>query len=304
MAMPVRLDIRHLQMLKVLKASSSMKEAAIKLNITPSALSHRLREAERRLSTNLLYRDQSRITLTLAARRLISAADTILAELENAEKEAELGYRGFDQVVKIGSRANMARRWLPQLLIEFMASDPKTTVEIVTAAAADPLEWLHGEGINLAIVSGKKPSGNVIAKHLFSDELVAVLPKDHPQTKRVVVSAEDFYGDTYITYGIEIEPGHEYDLLFKESAPLPKKMINVGSLDFILEFVKLGYGVSFLMKSAVLDAVQRGDVDIRPLKAGGGLSIDCWAVYSKVMPETAATARLAALLERSSSALS
>jgi len=106
-----------------------------------------------------------------------------------------------------------------------------------------------------------------------------------------------------VTYGIEIEPGHEYDLLFKESAPLPKKMINVGSLDYILEFVKLGYGVSFLMKSAIMDNVRRGEVDCRPLKSGGGLSIECWAVYSKVVPETAAVARLAAMLERSAAAM-
>ena len=52
------LDIRHLEMIVSLAQTSRVTDAAEQLDITPSALSHRIREVERRLDVPTIYTRQ------------------------------------------------------------------------------------------------------------------------------------------------------------------------------------------------------------------------------------------------------
>ena len=64
---PPLLDLRHLQMIWVLAGTPRVTDAAEQLGITPSALSHRIREAERRLDVQLFTRVRKRLRMTPAA---------------------------------------------------------------------------------------------------------------------------------------------------------------------------------------------------------------------------------------------
>ena len=61
------LDLRHLQLIQAVIETGRITDAAKKLGVTPSALSHRLREAERRLDVPLFTRMHKKLRRTPAA---------------------------------------------------------------------------------------------------------------------------------------------------------------------------------------------------------------------------------------------
>ena len=84
-----KLDIKHLTMLRAIAETGSITAAANQLGVTQSALSHRLREAERRLDLPLLLRQPGQTTLSPEGLRLRALADQIVEDLAQLEMELE-----------------------------------------------------------------------------------------------------------------------------------------------------------------------------------------------------------------------
>ena len=61
------LEIRHLETLTAIREAGSLQDAAERLHVTQSALSHQLRDLEVRLKTPLLNRRTRPARLTTAA---------------------------------------------------------------------------------------------------------------------------------------------------------------------------------------------------------------------------------------------
>src|SRR5512134_1094022 len=81
------LEMRHLQLVKAVAEEGSVTRAGLRLNLTQSALSHQLRDAEDRLGTRLFDRIGKRMVLTPAGQRLLLSARAVLEELARAERE-------------------------------------------------------------------------------------------------------------------------------------------------------------------------------------------------------------------------
>ena len=80
-------ELRHLKTLHALRESSSLVEAAERLHLTQSALSHQFKELEERLGTPLFIRKTKPIRFTSAGLRLLQTADAVLPHLRSAERD-------------------------------------------------------------------------------------------------------------------------------------------------------------------------------------------------------------------------
>ena len=81
------LDLRHLELIQAIIETGRITDAAENLGVTPSALSHRLREAERRLDVPLFIRMHKRLRATPAAEYMAVVAERILSDLNHAEED-------------------------------------------------------------------------------------------------------------------------------------------------------------------------------------------------------------------------
>ena len=72
------LEIRHLKTLHALRETDSLVEAAERLHLTQSALSHQFKELEERLGLQLFVRKTRPVRFTSAGLRLLQLAVTSL----------------------------------------------------------------------------------------------------------------------------------------------------------------------------------------------------------------------------------
>src|SRR5579872_1032757 len=209
-----RLDVRHLLMLEAIAACTSLADAARRLSITPSALSHRMREAERRIGTPLFARTARKPQLTDAGVRLLNVAIGVLRTLDEAEKEVAAGPATRVDVVRLAASTLSSYEWLPGLMRTLQNEAPSIDVEVVLDVAVDPISALRDGIIDLAVIPSQVSTTTLASISLFDDEMIVLLPTGHPKAARHWLDAQDLIDEVYVTDGTARETGREYERLF------------------------------------------------------------------------------------------
>ena len=142
----------------------SFTEAASELNLTQSAVSHRIRRLEEDLGLALFTRLTRRMELTPSGRTLAHRVDHAIGEINRTI--AELAGPQRDGPLKVTMLPSVASHWLIPRLPRIRSSYPDLDIQIV----ADPrLLDLRAEGIDLAIRFGRAPAPGYAATRLMGD---------------------------------------------------------------------------------------------------------------------------------------
>lgn len=241
------------------------------------ALTHRIREAERRLGLVLFTRVDRGLRMTPAAERLVRAAERVFEDPDRAERDAIGMSEGVEHVVRIGIGSYTRYHWLPAFLAVLRKSSPEIQVEIVASALTRPVDMLHDAAVDLAIVAGVGEAPGITCIHLFEDELVAVTPPRHRFAKRRHIEAEAFRDEIYITCSMVREAGFEGERFMRPANVEPKRMVRVEVPDAIVELVRAGMGVSVLSRWAIEPHVREGTLAATRLSKDG-LQINWFAM--------------------------
>lgn len=251
-----QLSISHLKMICELERCETVKEAAQALFITQPALTNRIREAERRLNTSLFYRRGRKIIMSNAGKRLLYSAKKILQELSRAEYDISRLTDGVEQVLRVGLPHYASFQWLPAVMQGFHQQHQTIELEISANAGQQPLNALFNHDLDIAMISSAEPHLDVDEKLytsicLAKDELLACLSTEHEKAQQSFMLAQDFIDETYVTNSTVPEKDREYELFFKPEGVLPKKVLQVGFNEAIIELVKANVGVSIFSKRQI-----------------------------------------------------
>jgi LysR family transcriptional regulator, regulator for metE and metH len=291
-----KLEIRHLRMLQAMARTGNITHAAAILNLTQSALSHQIREAERRLGLDLFVRGNKRMQMTQAARNLNEEAGRILSQLERMEKSVAHPGAETHHVVRIGCGAYSCFRWLPRFLKGFQESASDVDVEVAADATQQPLKALMDRNIDVAVTSGTPHSATMRSLRLFRDELIFIAARDHPLAKKSVIVAQDLIDQVYISYSDIAEKGHEYESLLKPAQVSYRRMMKVELTEAIVELVIGGFGISILSRWAVNHYLRGGALASARITKDG-LYVDWYAAIRKSEPTDGPAWRMATALQ-------
>lgn len=196
------LELRHLKTLLALREAGNLLRAATLLNVTQSALSHQLKLLEEHHAAALFERKSVPVRFTPAGERLLKLADSILPQVEAAERDLVRLAQGVAGQLRIAVECHTCFDWLMPAMDIFRNRWPEVELDIVSGFQADPVGLLYGHRADVAIVSDIDPDETVDYHPLFSFDIVALLAKDHPLAGRDYLVAEDFATDTLITYPV------------------------------------------------------------------------------------------------------
>jgi DNA-binding transcriptional LysR family regulator len=82
--------------------------------------------------------------------------------------------------------------WFGRIAREFKAKCPNVELKLITGATARPLLELERGSIDVAITSSRTRNKKLWVQDLFSDELVAVVAKDHPWAEAKGIAIKEF----------------------------------------------------------------------------------------------------------------
>lgn len=141
-----------------------LSEAATRLGVTESAVSHQLRHLERTLNVQLFDRSGGRLSLTQLGERYLARIEPALRELQAAT--AALQPSTGRQTVRLTLPPSLAATWLIPRLGPFEAAHPEVDLQLVLTTRLVDLVRDH---IDLAIRYGKGSWPGMQATLLFGD---------------------------------------------------------------------------------------------------------------------------------------
>ncbi len=254
------LDLRHLQLIQAIIETGRITDAAKKLGVTPSALSHRLREAERRLDVPLFTRMHKKLRRTPAADYMALVAERILTDLSRAEDDVRRMNANVQHVVRLSVEAYSNYRWLPSFIKFVKSRTEGIDIQIMAGARSDPLHGLLNRHLDIAVMSGTIAQAGISSMKLFEDPLLYIMPPTHRLADREYVEGTDIVGEPFITYTKIPEPDREFALLFRPTDSYPKWAATVELPEAIVELVASDLGTSVLSSWAIQSALNEGRI--------------------------------------------
>ena len=182
------MDTDHLANFLVLAESGTMTRAAERLHLSQPAISGQLKRLEQELGVALFHRQARGLVLTSAGEAFRRHAADALAQLEAAR--AAIGAEGSlaAGAIAIGGGATSTTCLLPSILGAFHRDHPGIRFTIREAPSRTIAEAVLAGELDLGLVTLPIPGG-ASAQALevtpwLSDELVLLVPPEHPLGKR------------------------------------------------------------------------------------------------------------------------
>lgn len=142
--------------------------AADELAITPSAVSHRIKQLEERLGAKLFERGHRKITLTTAGERYWSKVRTALNVLEEASDVTRVAER---RVIRVQAPPGLSATWLSEQLVRYQELNPD--IDFLLSAGYARSDLLR-DRVHLAIRYGEDEWGELMRRPLFAQHIFPV----------------------------------------------------------------------------------------------------------------------------------
>lgn len=265
----MHIEFRHLRTIKAIHEMGGVARAADSLNITQSALSHQIKGLEEQAGVELFVRRSKPMRLSPAGLRLLRLADQVLPQVEALAAEFEGLRKGSSGRMHIAIECHACFEWLFPVLEAFRKVWPDVDVDIKPGLAFDALPALLKEDVDLVVSSDPEDLPGVQFTPLFDYEPVFVAASSHPLAQKEWVEAEDFRGETLITYPVERSRLDVFSQLLTPAKVEPAAIRQAELTAVILLLVASNRGVAVLPDWVVREVKYNNDYVTRPLTRSG-----------------------------------
>ncbi|WP_026757173.1 LysR family transcriptional regulator [Sediminimonas qiaohouensis] len=265
----MHIEFRHLRSIKAIHEAGGLARAAEQLNITQSALSHQIKGLEDQAGVELFVRRSRPLKLSAAGLRLLRAAERILPEVAALEAEFTGLRAGKSGRLHIAIECHACFEWLFPVLENFRKTWPDVDVDIRPGLAFDALPALQKEEVDLVVSSDPEKLTGVEFTPLFDYAPVFVASSQHPLAQKAWIDAEDFRGETLITYPVERARLDLFSQLLTPAKVEPAAVRQVELTAVILLLVASNRGITVLPDWVVREVKYSSDYVTRPLTKDG-----------------------------------
>lgn len=181
------MELRHLRYFIAVAETLSFTAAAQRLNISQPPLSQQIRDLEDELGTALFERTSRRVRLTAAGHSFLQHAYSILAQTENATKDARAIGAGEVGAINIGTTGSVLLGPLTDLIAAFGKRYPGVAVRISEMGPFDQYAALLTRRIDISFLRKPRQEPELITEIAWREKVGVVLPKGHDLAHRTVL---------------------------------------------------------------------------------------------------------------------
>ena len=220
----------------------SFSLAAEQMGYTQPAVSKMISDLEAQWHVDLLCRSRAGLEPSSACLQLLPILRAIQADCEALNFAVAEIHGAHTGLVRVGIFTSVADMWIPNLLKTFQQRYPNIEFELINMESYTEIEEniRHGK-IDCGFV--RLPTINDLQAHfLMRDELVAVLPPDHPLADASVFPVAQLEGAPFI----KLREKSDFEVAhFLNRIPYtPKLCYEVSSDHTVLSMVECGLGIT------------------------------------------------------------
>ncbi|EJB8409858.1 LysR family transcriptional regulator [Acinetobacter baumannii] len=259
------LEIRHLKTLVALREHGSLVAAANDLCLTPSAISHQLKELDHWYGVEVVNRRSRPVSFSNVGQRLLKLADDVLPQIQITQSDITRIVHGQTGRIIFSSECHSCFDWLMPLLNHYRQQYPDVDLDFASGFEANPHELLQNAEFDLLITADPIALKGIEYFPIFEYESRLVLSNTHRLVRAENITVQDLAEEVLITYPVD---KHRLDIMSKLFIPAniqPKQIRTTDLTQMLIQLVASGRGIAALPDWVVNEYEQKGWVTSRRL---------------------------------------
>jgi len=253
------MEISQLEVFLAVAREGGFSRAAEKLYRTQSAVSQAIRKLEAEIGEPLFDRSTRDGVMTDAGQVLQEYAQRLLNLRENA-REALGELRELQKGKLVVGANEFTALYLLRVLAEFRRLHPAIRIVVQRSLGSQIPDDIRRHNCEFGVLTYDPQDPELAAVVVYSDELIFVVPPQHPLARESRVSIRQLGAESFVAH-IVSSPYREKVIQAFEKYKTPLHMgVELPTLQAIKRFVAMGNGVAFLPEISVEDEIARGEL--------------------------------------------
>lgn len=292
----MELKLEQYRVFNTVAECGGVSSAAEKLFVTQSAVSQNIKSLENALGVTLFKRTPRGITLTEQGEVLYSYTSAALELIEAGNHRLEAFGTLDEGELKIGAGDTISSYYLLPLLESFHREYPGLKIRVINRVTTEAVELVKKGAIDLAFGNLPVEDESLEVIKCLDVHDVFVAGKGFEELRDKVLSRKEVSELPLILLEKKSNSRNYIDAEFLNSGYRLNADIELGAHELLLQFAKIGLGVSCVTREFASKYIEDGDVfELNLKKPIPPRAIGCF--YSKKIELSAAAARFASMID-------
>lgn len=245
------MELHQLRYACAVADTSSFSRAAEQCHIAQPSLSQQVLKLEEELGAKLFDRLGRTVRLTDAGRAFLPHARAVLHQMETARASVADTYADLRGSVTVGVIPTIAPYLMPSYTAAFTKQFPEAKLRIVEEKTPLLIDGLRNLSLDIAILALPLRPRDLNLFPLRTEQLFAVLPKDHPRAGAKSLALKELRGESFVM----LRDGHCFrDLSIAACAQArvrPRIAFESDQFSSVLGMVAANIGISLAPEMAI-----------------------------------------------------
>lgn len=243
------MELKDLEIFRLVAEKGKISEVARELSYVQSNITMRIQKLEQELNTTLFHRHRRGMILTPEGKKLLSYSKQILLLADEMKKSVENKDEPSGKL-DIGTVETVLQ--LPKILSSFIKRYQNVDLSLITGVTEALEQEVLQHKLDGAFVTLSEFHPDLVSHEVFREELVLI--SDIHTT-----SLEEAVEKPFLCFSEGCGYRSRLEAWYRDQSITPKKVLEFGTLETILQSVVMGLGVTFIPKSAVAHLIQNGE---------------------------------------------
>lgn len=261
------IDVKLLTLLKVYETGNYTR-AAEQLSLTQPAISQHIKTIEKTLGVPVFVRSGGKIRPTAEGELVIQYAERVVSLYENLQ-QALVDQKYRIERLRVGITHTAESNIVTEVLAKYSELNNNINITIQTDTISNLYAMLKNYKIDIAIVEGQVSDPSINSIMLDTDFLVCAVSIESPLAHKSMITLEELKRERLILR----LPNSGTRNLF--AAHLESRNISIDEFNVTLEvdniatikdLIRRNYGVSILPRSACMDELKKGKMQVLPIE--------------------------------------
>lgn len=229
----------------------SFTKASQILNLSQPTVSFHIKNLETYFNSTLIKRSPKHFQITQTGEMVYDRARQILGLIEKTKGEVNEFQHQLRGTLSIGASYTVGEYILPALLKKFDHKYTSVDLKVTIGNTEQINSGVQLHDLDVGLVEGKVHHKGLVSTPFLEDEMVVIVPADHPIRKSPHITFQELQDQVWI---MREEGSGTRSLMESMIAAYnirPKKTIMIGSNHGVVQCVKESLGLSFLSKTVV-----------------------------------------------------
>jgi DNA-binding transcriptional LysR family regulator len=260
------MELRQLRTFVAVAELRHFARAAGLCNLSQPAVSHQIALLEEELGARLLNRAARRVSLTVAGEVFLEEARRILGAVDRAHERMQEVARGAVGRIRLGATATPGLYLLPPLLAKYRGAHESYDLRLEIAPVHDIAERVARNDLDMAIIAGPLPSGELQARSLSSDEFVVVAAPNAPLARARTVKPTQLDTETWIVREDGSDTRRQLAAWWHRRRLSPARTMTFDNPDAVKRAVMGGLGIAMVSRLTVAEDLAGRKLAVVPVK--------------------------------------